>query len=371
MRTAGLAQPAPAPQLCIPPHAAGLCTAINQRFHVHSGRQRRKISLVVTQTSPVDADLASATVRQVLWIGPVAAGLALVLSLVGGVSSSTPDVPVWVLVIAAIALAAGIPHGAVDHLLLRSVLSPRNYILLGLAYLAIAAAATAAILLAPGPAFVVVIAMTVWHFGSGDVEAWRTLTHDQGAPRLWLRIILVLAAGGAPVVLPLTSPAAMATLHSLNPSLATWWSAPATTGVRIIILVAVVLATLLLLHLQRPWAAIQLMILAALGIFAAPLLAFAVYFGAWHALRHTARLAQVRNGTITWHGIAQVTATGLPALLGSVIFVGAALVFSGGFSAIAAWLWVGLALVWGLTVPHMVLVERFDRHIKHLGAVPQ
>jgi len=35
------------------------------------------------------------------------------------------------------------------------------------------------------------------------------------------------------------------------------------------------------------------MALAVLGYVASPLLASAVYFGFWHALRHTARLADV------------------------------------------------------------------------------
>jgi len=38
-----------------------------------------------------------------------------------------------------------------------------------------------------------------------------------------------------------------------------------------------------------------------------------------------------------------------------------ALLITGSFTALAPWLWVGLAVVWGLTVPHMTMVERFDR----------
>lgn len=301
------------------------------------------------------------TARAVLLIGPVAAGLAILASLLGQVPSTTLEVPGWALAVAIIALAVGIPHGAVDHLMLPRL--PRGSRLLGLAaaYLAIAAAATAAILIAPGPAFVVVIAMTVWHFGSGDVEAWRTLTGDPVRPRGWQRLVLIIAAGGAPVVLPLTSPTAMTTLATLHPSLGSVWSAPGTTVLRVIVLAAVVIAALMLLQAARPMAAIHLGILAALGIFASPLLAFAVYFGAWHALRHTARLAELRYGTLTWAGIGRITALGLPALIATVIAVGILVVMTGSLDALAPWLFVGLAVVWGLTVPHMTLVEWFDR----------
>ena len=30
-------------------------------------------------------------------------------------------------------------------------------------------------------------------------------------------------------------------------------------------------------------------------------------------------------------------------------------------SSLGSWLWVALAVVWGLTVPHMLAVSRFDR----------
>jgi hypothetical protein len=86
-----------------------------------------------------------------------------------------------------------------------------------------------------------------------------------------------------------------------------------------------------------------------------------VYFGAWHALRHTARLAELRYGTLTWAGIGRITALGLPALIATVIAVGGLVVMTGSLDALAPWLFVGLAVVWGLTVPHMTLVEWFDR----------
>lgn len=303
---------------------------------------------------------ASGAARAVLVIGPVAAGLAILASLLGRVPSSTPEVPTWALLVALIALAAGIPHGAVDHLMLPSLPRGRRLVLLAGGYLALATVATLAILVAPGPAFIIVIAMTVWHFGSGDVEAWATLTGDPVQPRGWRKALLAVAAGGAPVVLPLTSPAALTTLAALNPSLGDWWSTPATTYVRVVVLAAVVVSAVVLLHSGRPMAAVHLAILAALGIFAAPLLAFAVYFGAWHALRHTARLAEHRDGVVTWAGIGRVTLLGTPALIATVVIVAIALALTGSVSALAPWLWVGLAVVWGLTVPHMSLVEAFD-----------
>lgn len=323
-------------------------------------REEQSVAVLASTVSRPPEDLSGAA-RGVVIIGPVAVGVALIVSVLGQVPSTTLSVPGWVLAIALIALAAGIPHGAVDHLMLRTRLSRGRLLAAGAVYLAIATLATTAILLFPGPAFLGVIAMTVWHFGSGDVEAWQDLTGDRARPREVVRLILVIAAGGAPVILPLTSPAALTTLNSLNSDLGSWWSAPATTVVRVVVLACVVIAFVMLLQAQRPRAAIQLVLLAALGIFVAPLLAFAVYFGFWHALRHTARLTQHRYGDVTWRGIGRVTAQGLPALMATVISVGVVLFVTGSVTALAPWLWVGLAVVWGLTVPHMTMVERFDR----------
>jgi beta-carotene 15,15'-dioxygenase len=333
----------------------------NSRGARWPGREEdQPVAVLTPPTLRAPEDLSGAA-KGVLIIGPVAVGVALLVSVLGQVPSTTLSVPGWVLAVTLIALAAGIPHGAVDHLMLRTRLSRGRLLVAGAVYLAIAALATAAILVFPGPAFLIVIAMTVWHFGSGDVEAWQDLTGDAARPKGLARLILVIAAGGAPVILPLTSPAALTTLDSLNADLGSWWAAPATTVVRVVVLTCVVIAFVMLLQAQRPRAAIQLVLLAALGIFVAPLLAFAVYFGFWHALRHTARLALHRDGCVTWRGIAIVTAQGLPALLATVIGVGAILLVTGSVTALAPWLWVGLAVVWGLTVPHMTMVERFDR----------
>ena len=303
--------------------------------------------------------VSNATV--VLNVGLIAAGAAVALSLLTRTTAASTSIGPVPIAVALIALMIGIPHGAVDNLTLQRSLTRSQKLAGAAAYVGIAALAAAAIITWPGIAFVLVIAMTVWHFGSGDVEAWATLTGDPVQPRGWRKALLAIAAGGAPVVLPLTSPAALTTLAALNPSLGDWWSSPATTYVRVVVLAAVVVSAVMLLHSGRPMAAVHLAILAALGIFAAPLLAFAVYFGAWHALRHTARLAEHRDGVVTWAGIGRVTLLGTPALIATVVIVAIALALTGSVSALAPGLWVGLAVVWGLTVPHMSLVEAFDR----------
>ena len=133
---------------------------------------------------------------------------------------------------------------------------------------------------------------------------------------------------------------------------------------RITVLTLIVVTLLWLIQRGDVRGAIELFALAVLGFVASPLVAFAVYFGFWHALRHTARLAQVTYGTITSRNLLSVSKGGIPSLIGFVVVVLAAVAFFGPTLAIGPALWIGLAIVWGLTVPHMIMVSRFDARMR-------
>jgi len=289
-----------------------------------------------------------------------AVAVAILLTTLTGVSAATTEVPVWIMVAAIVALAIGIPHGAVDHLTLTRRLPANQLLALGLVYLLIAVLAVIAILLAPGIAFMIVIAMTVWHFGTGDVEAMHEI---DGTPRergfTWY--LHAMAVGSAPVILPLTSPAAVSTLNAIQPRLAELFTFNAIVVVRVMVLILIISALLVLIHQERIRATIELALLAALGFFVAPLFAFAIYFTFWHALRHTARLAQHKYGDASPMSIARTFAQGLPSLIGFIVIVTALVFFTSPETWSGSWLWFGLAIVWGLTVPHMLAVSAFDR----------
>jgi hypothetical protein len=111
-----------------------------------------------------------------------------------------------------------------------------------------------------------------------------------------------------------------------------------------------------------------------LGIVAPPLSAFAVYFGCWHAVRHTARLTLVlpssqrafmRGSTKSAFWLA--IAPGLPALISAIVAavaIGAFTDFEGD-----SLLWTMLAIVWALTVPHMAATSRLDREAFNNAAI--
>jgi beta-carotene 15,15'-dioxygenase len=313
--------------------------------------------------------------RMILNISLGAVAAAILLTTLTGVSAATTEVPAWILVAAILALALGIPHGAVDHLTLTKRLAVNQLIGLGLVYLLIAAAAVIVILLAPGIAFIVVIAMTVWHFGSGDVEAMQEI---DGTPpeRGFTWYLHAIAVGSAPVILPLTSPAAVSTLNAIQPKLADLFTVNVIVVVRVIVLILIIGALLVLIHQERVRATVELALLAALGFFVAPLFAFAIYFTFWHALRHTARLAQHKYGDVGPASIIRTFAQGLPSLIGFIVIVSAFAIFTSPETWSGAWLWFGLAIVWGLTVPHMLAVSAFDRRqrlteLGGQGAIPR
>jgi Brp/Blh family beta-carotene 15,15'-monooxygenase len=296
-------------------------------------------------------------------LGPIVAWIAIIASLLTQVTASTINIGPIPAALALIALALGIPHGAADNLTLVNALSWRGWIRLGVVYVSIAAAAALLIIAFPVFGFILVIAMTVWHFGTGDVQATAELEGRAPATGKF-RVIYALALGSAPVLLPLTSSAALSTVVSLEPALSVIYSTPVTAIIRGVVLTLIVISIVALISRGALRSAFELFTLAVLGLVVSPFIAFAVYFGLWHATRHTARLAQATTGAITLRSLASVTKIGIPSLIGFIAILAGVTIFLGDDSLSGAVLWIGLAIVWGLTVPHMWFVSRFDQRLR-------
>ena len=93
---------------------------------------------------------------------------------------------------------------------------------------------------------------------------------------------------------------------------------------------------------------------------------FALYFGLWHAVRHTARLTleygpavQQHAENKPWSSFWVTVRAGLPAVvivLGLCIYLAVKHV---NFTDTGV-LWYLLVATWALTIPHMALTARFD-----------
>ena len=273
----------------------------------------------------------------------------------------------WQIVLATFALAVGIPHGALDHLVTLPRSAPIRMAIFIFIYVAIALLAIYAILKWNVWGFIFVVIMSATHFGIGDSAFLNELDSLKSATGSRIPAWLYApAAGLLPVAIPLVNSRSSEALTKVNDSLVDWHQGYTTE----IILVVAAITTLCLLGLlqrKRYRDALDIALLAALASVAPPLVAFAVYFGCWHALRHTARLTSLLPNSESAYlrgrpGQAFVAAAipGLPALFGTIIFIAVLAGFSQQDLS-DKFLWLTLVTIWALTVPHMLVTAKLDR----------
>lgn len=288
------------------------------------------------------------------------------------------------------AVLFGIPHGAVDHLVVPRLrgTAPRPGLLLRIAggYLLLAVAAAALWWVAPAAAFAGFIALTWFHWGQGDLY---TLLALEGALHLRTRAqraLVVVVRGGLPMLVPflafpslyregaealvaLFRPEALGTLAwAWNPGFR--WLMGAGFGA------LAVLGLALGLGRAPPgdhaaWRrdAAETLLLAVFFATVPPTLAIGTYFCLWHSPRHIARLLVLEPGGATGlRGGGVVVALGRFArdaapLSAAALGLLALFAFSvphtpGTLAASAALYLVGLS---ALTVPHTAVVVWMDR----------
>jgi Brp/Blh family beta-carotene 15,15'-monooxygenase len=273
----------------------------------------------------------------------------------------------WQVALAVVALAIGIPHGALDHLVTLPKSKPLTMVLFITIYVAIALAAIWAILQWNVWGFIAVVVMSATHFGIGDsafISELDRLHNRQGASiPVWA---YASAAGTLPVVIPLVNSRSTEALTKVNADLVNWHHGY-TSQIQIAVALIVTLSLLVLLVRKRYRDALDVALLAALASFAPPLVAFAVYFGCWHAMRHTARLTSLLPRSQSAYDAGKssraflnAVTPGLPALGGTLIFV----IVLAGISKdnlSDSFLWLTLVTIWALTVPHMIVTAKLDR----------
>ena len=166
-------------------------------------------------------------------------------------------------------------------------------------------------------------------------------------------------------MIPLVNSASTDALAQVNPALINWhqgfdqeilW---AVSGFAVIAIVTLFLS-------RRKRESVDLALLLALALIAPPLIAFAVYFGCWHAMRHTARLTLAlessqrgyRQGNLRKVFLSAVI-PGTPALVGTFVIAGVLALLGNEFND--DFFWMALVVVWALTVPHMAVTAKLDR----------
>jgi Brp/Blh family beta-carotene 15,15'-monooxygenase len=232
-------------------------------------------------------------------------------------------------------------------------------------YVLVAIVAVIAILEFNVVGFIFVLLMSATHFGIGDAAFINEMDRRGGRKKVLPRTIYAVTAGSIPVMIPLVNSASTDALAQVNPALIDWhqgFDQEILYTVSGFALIAIV--TLFLSHRKRE--SLDIALLLALALIAPPLISFAVYFGCWHAMRHTARLTLTLDTSQRAYasGDSQSAFTravipGLPALAGTFLIAGVLALMGNEFND--DFFWMALVVVWALTVPHMAVTAKLDR----------
>jgi Brp/Blh family beta-carotene 15,15'-monooxygenase len=271
----------------------------------------------------------------------------------------------WQVVVAVIALAIGIPHGALDHLVTLPKSQPTKMAIFIVIYVAVAVVAVVGILNFNTVGFILVLFMSAIHFGIGDAAFISEIDRRTVPVRKLNRWFYIPAAGFTPVFIPLVNSASTEALASVNPALINWHQG-FDSQILFAVTTFVLVAILVMIIGKRNREALDLILLLLLAHLAPPLIAFAVYFGCWHAMRHTARLTlslpqcieDLTQG-MPRKAFSNAVIPGLPALIGTFVVAGIMALSGRDFSD--EFFWMALVVVWALTVPHMVVTAKLDR----------
>jgi Brp/Blh family beta-carotene 15,15'-monooxygenase len=271
----------------------------------------------------------------------------------------------WQVAIAIAALAIGIPHGALDHLV--TLPKSRPLVMAGFItiYVLVAIVAVIAILNFNVVGFILVLLMSAVHFGIGDTAFISELDRRRPVSVQLPRAIYAVSAGSIPVLIPLVNSASTDALAQVNPALINWHQGYDQEILTAVITLACVSIARLMVR-KRYREAVDIGLLLALALFAPPLIAFALYFGCWHAMRHTARLTlsletsqrAYADGN-TRSAFLRAVIPGIPALLGTFFIAGVLAIRGQEFTD--DFFWMALVIVWALTVPHMAVTAKLDR----------
>ncbi|HEY0238460.1 MAG TPA: Brp/Blh family beta-carotene 15,15'-dioxygenase [Friedmanniella sp.] len=273
------------------------------------------------------------------------------------------------LLILVVGFVIGLPHGAVDHLVpfwtgwVRRSLLSMLVVLLG--YVGVAGLTWAGLHWAGAVVLPLLLVVSVLHFGAGDLMADHDDDPDARPLPAGSLVVGVLARGGPVVagpllVWPAQADRALAAVQ-LDFTMPAMW-------VRVLlacVVAACVLANAVTsLRTRQRRSALEVVLLALLFVAVPPLAAFGIYFGAWHGLRHTARLVarDPRNHADLAAGrlLRPLRRFGVSAALPTLVAGGSAAALVIGAGQHTDLTGTVFTVLLALTVPHLVVVAALD-----------
>jgi Brp/Blh family beta-carotene 15,15'-monooxygenase len=305
-------------------------------------------------------------------------GLALAWGLVGLVMvvfGLDAGLPLYLPMLASV-LLFGLPHGAIDHLvvlgLAKRSLSLKALALVCLIYLSFVVAMLCLWWLAPLVAMFLFLGITIYHWGRADL-AFEGLLNPaalQNTPRI-LKFNHSLLRGIFPIGIPFLAfpDATEAILNSC--SAAFGYEYELGTTLPFVILIALIL--LLFSELaylrdqgeQRNARLAEDLGLIAFFVLVPPVLAIGLYFCLWHGFRHVLRLIRYEgnedNCETAFAQFKRFYCQALPFTLASVLILAAVLLLLRGSVDLSTFIGIYLVVISSLTVPHLLVVEWMDR----------
>jgi Brp/Blh family beta-carotene 15,15'-monooxygenase len=281
----------------------------------------------------------------------------------------------------------GLPHGAVDHLLLARQRGESLRYWLGVVsglYLGLGVAYAVVWFVWPVGAFAFFILLTWFHWGQGELSPLRDLVGASYLRTPGQRALTVLVRGGAPMLVPLVAfpeqyELVATTLVELFEPGATEALAPAFEPTARAVVggtyAALVVLTLGLGYLRAdsldPWTvdAGELVLLTLFFLLVPPILAVGIYFCFWHSLRHVVRTVLLHDRSVRALGRGDAVAAGRQFVrdaapltaLSLVGLVGLYLAVPQAPESVSDLGGLYLVFVAVLTLPHVVVVALLDR----------
>lgn len=273
--------------------------------------------------------------------------------------------------IAAVGIVIGIPHGAMDHLVpglaSRRWLTPAHLALVVLVYVVIAAVAALALLRLPDLSFATFLLASALHFGWGEAT-YASERNGDPVPRLRDGWWAAIAHGSVVVVLPLWSAEGRSAMRPLVPTLVDAVAAVPTGWATSAVVVLCGLTVLRLAILRRTLAAVELIAVLTLFLAVPVFAAFGVYFGLWHAVRHTSRLMDALAPAEPIHLQLGAFARSAALQTAAALMV-LALLFT--FRSNVGVVMTGVSVLLALTFPHVVVVALLDHHRRLVSGTPR
>ncbi len=278
-------------------------------------------------------------------------------------------------------LLFGLPHGAIDHLVALGLAGKKlNLLPLGavvLAYLAVVLAVLALWTITPITAAVGFLAITIWHWGKGDLSYESYVLHPHPEFRNLAEIqIHSLVRGLIPIGIPfiafpeiattfITTSVSIFSPNSPTTSPNTWQ--PILASLFAVLFLAD--CTLHLRHRNHPLARkiiLENLCLAAFFWIVPPWVAIGWYFAGWHGFRHIVRLAGYQSPDTppppsTRAKITRVLWQAVPFTLVSVLMlIALQLALADRVTHLNQTIALYLVLISALTLPHIIIVAWMD-----------